>query len=41
MAVPGRLLGHHKEYATLTDKLYVLHTVEHGYSKGVAFTLDL
>ena len=40
-AVPGRLLGRHKEYATLTNELYVLHTIEHGYSKCAIFTLDL
>ena len=31
-AVPGRLLGRHKEYADLTDKNYTLYTVKHGYS---------
>ena len=41
MAVPGRLLGHHKEYATLTNQINVLHTIEHGYSKRAVFTLDL
>ena len=40
-AVPGRLVGHHKEYAKLTGKLYVLHTVEHGYSKCAIHTLVL
>ena len=41
VAVPGTLLSHHKEYATLTNQINVLHTIEHGYSQRAASTLDL
>ena len=36
-AVPGRLWGHHNEYALLTYDQCVLNSVEHGYSKLTAF----